>query len=209
MRRLDRYILQEVVLAWLAVTSVLLIILLTNQVAAVLERAADNQYPRAAVLTLIGLSTLQNLPIVMPVGLLLGVVLAFGRLYHESEMTAAQACGVGLGRIYVPITGLALVVTALLAWLTLDLAPRLLGHRMRHQRMNQAGLAASFEDHGVTQRGQPEQQVVPHSTLQQPDVLRQIPHLFRQHGLGDKRQIHLIQKHPPFMGGVQARHQPK
>ena len=62
MRRLDRYILQEVVLAWLAVTSVLLIILLTNQVAAVLERAADNQYPRAAVLTLIGLSTLQNLP---------------------------------------------------------------------------------------------------------------------------------------------------
>jgi len=128
LRRLDRYILQEVVLAWLAVTSVLLIILLTNQVAAVLERAADNQYPRAAVLTLIGLSTLQNLPIVMPVGLLLGVVLAFGRLYHESEMTAAQACGVGLGRIYVPITGLALVVTALLAWLTLDLAPRASAH---------------------------------------------------------------------------------
>lgn len=128
MRRLDRYILQEVVLAWLAVTSVLLIILLTNQVAAVLERAADNQYPRSAVLTLIGLSTLQNLPIVMPIGLLLGVVLAFGRLWHESEMTAVQACGVGVGRIYVPITALAILVTALLAWLTLDLAPRAAAH---------------------------------------------------------------------------------
>lgn len=128
MRRLDRYILREVVLSWLAVTSVLLIILLTNQVAAVLERAADNQYPRSAVLTLIGLSTVQNLPIVVPIGLLLGVVLALGRLYHESEMTAAQACGVGLGRIYVPITGLALVVTALLAWLTLDLAPQASAH---------------------------------------------------------------------------------
>jgi len=128
LRRLDRYILQEVVQSWLAVTSVLLIILLTNQVAAVLERAADNQYPRSAVLMLIGLSTLQNLPVVVPVGLLLGVMLAFGRLWHESEMTAAQACGVGLGRIYVPITALALVVTALLAWLTLDLAPRASAH---------------------------------------------------------------------------------
>jgi len=131
LRRLDRYILQEVVQSWLAVTSVLLIILLTNQVAAVLERAADNQYPRSAVLTLIGLSTLQNLPVVMPVGLLLGVMLAFGRLWHESEMTAAQACGVGLGRIYVPITALALVVTAFLAWLTLDLAPRASAHVLR------------------------------------------------------------------------------
>lgn len=83
MRRLERYILREVVLAWLAVTSVLLVILLTNQVAAVLERAADNQYPRSAVLTLIGLSSVQNLPIVVPVGLLLGVVLALGRLYHD------------------------------------------------------------------------------------------------------------------------------
>lgn len=111
-------------LAWFAVTSVLLVILLTNQVAAVLERAADNQYPRGVVLTLIGLSSLQNLPIVVPVGLLLGIVLALGRLYHESEMTAAQACGVGLGRVYVPIVTFALIVTALLAWLTLDLAPR-------------------------------------------------------------------------------------
>ncbi len=128
MRRLDRYILKEVVLSWLAVTAVLLAILLTNQVAAVLERAADNQYPRSAVLTLIGLSTVQNLPVVVPIGLLLGVVLAFGRLWHESEMTAAQACGVGPGRIYVPIAGLALLVTALLAWLTLDLAPRASGH---------------------------------------------------------------------------------
>jgi len=59
-RILDRYILREVVLAWLAVTAVLMIILLTNQVAAVLERAADNQYPRSAVLTLIGLSTVRT-----------------------------------------------------------------------------------------------------------------------------------------------------
>lgn len=129
MRRiLDRYILREVVLSWLLVTIVLMIILLTNQVAAVLERAADSQYPRAVVMKLIGLSSVQYLPVVVPIGLLLGVVLAFGRLYHESEMTAAQACGVGRRRLYTPIVLLALVVAAGLAWLSLDLAPRAAAH---------------------------------------------------------------------------------
>jgi lipopolysaccharide export system permease protein len=120
---LDRYILREVVASWLVVTGVLFVLLLTNQVARVLERAAENQYPQGVVLTLIGLGSLQYLSLMMPVGLLLGVVLAFGRLYHDSEMAAATACGVGPGRIYLPIGLLAVVVTALLAWLTLSLAP--------------------------------------------------------------------------------------
>jgi lipopolysaccharide export system permease protein len=123
-RILDRYILREVVASWLLVTGVLLVILLTNQIARVLERAAEQQYPQGVVLELIGLGTLQYLSILMPIGLLLGVLLAFGRLYHDTEMAAAQACGVGPSRIYVPIGGLALGVTALIAWLTLDLGPR-------------------------------------------------------------------------------------
>jgi lipopolysaccharide export system permease protein len=120
---LGRYILREVVTAWLVVTGVLLIILLANQVAGVLERAAVNQYPQGVVLELIGLGALQNLSLLLPFGLLLGVVLAFGRLYHDSEMAAALACGIGPSNIYVPVGLLAVFVTAGLAWLTLGLAP--------------------------------------------------------------------------------------
>ncbi len=120
---LGRYILREVVTAWLVVTGVLLIILLANQVAGVLERAAVNQYPKGVVLELIGLGALQNLSILVPVGLLLGVVLAFGRLYHDSEMAAALACGVGPANIYIPVGLLAVFVTGGLAWLTLVAAP--------------------------------------------------------------------------------------
>ena len=120
---LGRYILREVVTAWLVVTGVLLVILLANQVAGVLERAAVNQYPRGVVLELIGLGALQNLSLLLPFGLLLGVVLAFGRLYHDSEMAAALACGIGPSNIYVPVGLLAVFVTAGLAWLTLGLAP--------------------------------------------------------------------------------------
>jgi lipopolysaccharide export system permease protein len=67
---------------------------------------------------------LQNLSVLIPVGLLLGVVLAFGRLYHDSEMAAALACGVGPGSIYRPVALLAILVSAVLAWLTLSLSPQ-------------------------------------------------------------------------------------
>jgi lipopolysaccharide export system permease protein len=120
---LGRYILREVLTAWLVVTGVLLVILLANQVVGVLERAAANQYPQSVVLQLIGLGALQNLSVLLPVGLLLGVVLAFGRLYHDSEMAAAFACGAGPANVYAPVALLAVLVTGGLAWLTLVLAP--------------------------------------------------------------------------------------
>jgi lipopolysaccharide export system permease protein len=109
--------------AWLVVTGVLLAILLANQVVGVLERAAANQYPQNLVLELIGLGALQYLWVLLPVGLLLGVVLAFGRLYHDSEMAAAFACGAGPANVYLPVALLATLLTAALAWLTLVLAP--------------------------------------------------------------------------------------
>jgi lipopolysaccharide export system permease protein len=120
---LGRYVLREVALAWLAVTGVLLVILLANEVVGVLERAAANQYPQGVVLQLIALGALQNLSLLLPIGLLLGVVLAFGRLYHDSEMAAALACGAGPAAIYLPVALLALLGTVGLAWLTLVLAP--------------------------------------------------------------------------------------
>lgn len=124
MRIFDRYLLRQVIFSWLSVTGVLLVILLTNQVARVLARAAEQQYPHGVVLELIWVGLLQNVTVIVPIGLLLGVVLALGRMYHDSEMAAAQACGVSIWRLYVPVGALGALVTALLAWLTLSVAPQ-------------------------------------------------------------------------------------
>jgi lipopolysaccharide export system permease protein len=121
--RLDRYLLREVSWTFVAVTGVLLVVLLSNQFARVLGQAAQNDFPGPIVLTLIGLTTLQQLTVIGPIGLFLGIVLALGRLYHESEMTAMSACGVGPLRIYKPIVLLALVVAALLAVLSFRVVP--------------------------------------------------------------------------------------
>jgi lipopolysaccharide export system permease protein len=123
-RLLERYILREMIASGFAVTLVLILILLTNEGARVLSRAADNQYPHDVVFALIGLGAVQHLPIFVAVGLLLGMVMAFGRLYHDSEMTAALACGVGMGRIYAPVIAIGIVVAAILAWLSLQVGPQ-------------------------------------------------------------------------------------
>ncbi len=122
-RTFDRYVLREVAVSWLAVTAVLLAILVSNQLARILGLAAEHGFPRDVVFALIGLTTLQNLVLLVPIGMLLAVMLALGRLYHESEMTAVRACGVGPARLYLPVYALALPVAAALAWLTFEVGP--------------------------------------------------------------------------------------
>jgi lipopolysaccharide export system permease protein len=121
--RLDRYLLRETTLSFVAVTGVLLVILLSNQLARVLGQAVKGDFPGSVVLALLGLTTLQQLTVLLPLGLFLGIVLALGRLYHESEMTAMAACGVGTARIYRPILLLTAVVVAVLALLSFRVMP--------------------------------------------------------------------------------------
>lgn len=118
MRTLDRYLLREVAETWLAVTGVLLVILLSNQLARVLSQAAANDFPRAVVMQLIGLTSAGYLTVVVPIGFFLAIMLTLGRLYHESEMAAIQACGVGPSGLYRPISYLGVAITALLFWLS-------------------------------------------------------------------------------------------
>ena len=131
---LDRYVLREVAQSWLAVTGILTAILVSNQLAQVLGQAAERGYPRAVIFHLIGLMSIQNGTLLVPVGLLLGIVLALGRLYHESEMAAMRACGIGPAQLLRSIGTLAIVVTALVGWVVMDTAPRAFGQVQEIQR---------------------------------------------------------------------------
>lgn len=121
---MQRYVLREVVQTWLAVTGVLVAILLSNQLSRVLGQAAENQYGRHVVFELIALGALLNLSVIVPVSLLLAVVLALGRLYHDSEMAALHATGVGPARLLRPLFSFGLVIAAGLAWLVFVQVPR-------------------------------------------------------------------------------------
>lgn len=126
MRTLDRYLFKEVTETWLAVTGVLLVILLSNQLARVLSQAAANDFPREVVLALIGLTSAGYLTLIVPIGFFLAIMLALGRMYHESEMAAIHSGGVGPAGLYRPISYLGLVIVVMLVWLSFWAIPQAL-----------------------------------------------------------------------------------
>jgi len=123
---LHRYILREIFQTWLVVTLVLLLILVTNQFASVVGDAAANKLPRAAIMQVLGLTTVQYLTILIPVGYFLAIMLALARLYHDSEMAAMMACGIGPVQLYKAVLTLGSVLAVVVGVLALVVSPEAL-----------------------------------------------------------------------------------
>lgn len=123
MNLIGRYVFRETLGAWLAVTLVLFVILMTNQFAEILDDAAADLLPRDAVFAVLALTSLRYVTVLTPIGFFLGIMLALARLNRDSEMAAMAACGVGPARLLVPITLLATILAAGLAWLALVKTP--------------------------------------------------------------------------------------
>ncbi len=85
---------------------VLLIIFMTNQFAHFLRYAASGHITMNAVMQLMSLQIPFLLGYLMPLGLYLSILIVFGRLYLDHEMTVMSACGIG------PASLLAVVLTA-------------------------------------------------------------------------------------------------
>ncbi len=117
---LDRYISREITQTWAAVTIVLLVIMVANVLARILSRVTEGRLPAEALLVLLGLKVINLLVTLVPLGLYLGILLAFGRLYRDNEMAASAACGAGLKSLYRPVIANALagvlLITALTFW---------------------------------------------------------------------------------------------
>lgn len=123
MRVIERYVLREVAMAWAAVSVVLFVILISNQLAFVFKLVAEAGLSSKVVLNLLWFRLVQQFLMLLPIGLFLGIMLALGRMYHESEMAAMQACGVSHRDVLRPVMLLAGLAAATLAWLSLDVAP--------------------------------------------------------------------------------------
>lgn len=120
---LDRYISREISLTWAAVTVVLLVIMVANVLARILSRVTEGRLPADALLVLLGLKVINLLVTLVPLGLYLGILLAFGRLYRDNEMAASAACGAGLGSLYRPVLYNGFIGVLLIAALTFWASP--------------------------------------------------------------------------------------
>ncbi len=144
---IDRYILREILLACAAVLAVLLLVILTNSLIYMLGQVVDGRIAGDALLPLLLANVSQALVMLVPPGLYLGVLLAFGRLYSDSEMSALRAGGFGPARLYRPVSLAGVIVSVLAAFLSLQVAPwaERVDHDLRVQiaeRSELVGLAA-------------------------------------------------------------------
>lgn len=120
---IQRYILKEVILTWVAVTFVLTLIYAIGLFIRFLSAAAAGSLQADVVFILIGLRFITSSTILIPISLYLSILLALGRLYKDSEMTALMACGVGINVAMGTIVKLSLLVFSILMVVSFYTAP--------------------------------------------------------------------------------------
>ena len=118
-----RYLLKEVAKTQLAVFLVLMTIFISQKFVRVLGDASEGSIPGQLVMTFILLKVPDLAGFILPLSLFLGVLLAYGRIYADSEMTVLHACGVSEWYV-VRVTLVLAVITAIFTGVfTLYLAP--------------------------------------------------------------------------------------
>lgn len=121
---LQRYLYREVLQYFAGVMTVLLLIFVSNRFVRYLSDAAAGELGSNLVLQLMSLKLVESLPLIMPLAYFLAVLMAIGRLYRDSEMTAVAAGGIGAGRFLVAMLWLSLAFAVLVGLVSMYFAPR-------------------------------------------------------------------------------------
>lgn len=108
-----RYLSREILITMLAVSSILLLITMSSRFARYLAEATTGKISVEILFSLIGYRLPGFLELILPLGFFIAILLAYGRLYIESEMVVLSACGMSQQRL-VNITLISAVVVALL-----------------------------------------------------------------------------------------------
>jgi lipopolysaccharide export system permease protein len=118
-----RYIITEIVKPALAILTVLLAVFASYSAVTLLAEAVGGAMPLGTAGRIILFRIGMAIEVLLPTTLYLSVIIALGRLYKDSEMTALAACGVGPKGVIVPVLLLALPVAGLSAFASLYLRP--------------------------------------------------------------------------------------
>jgi lipopolysaccharide export system permease protein len=120
---LDRYIVREISRPAAAICAALVGIFGFYMAARYLEDSVQGQLPGSSVILLILLRITIALEVLLPTTLYLSVMIAFGRLYRDAEMTAMFASGIGLSRVLRPVAFVAVAAGVLVGCLSLSIRP--------------------------------------------------------------------------------------
>ena len=120
---IERHVLRQFALSVAAVAVVLVLVGLGGLLVDLMSEIARGKVPAALLLSQLGLRSVQVLPILLPLALFVGLLLAVGRLYADSEMAVFASIGVGPQQLWRPLLLIVLPVATMVALASLWLAP--------------------------------------------------------------------------------------
>lgn len=119
-----RYLAKEVLTSMAAVSAVLLLIIMSGRFVRYLADAAAGKLDAGILLTLMAYRLPSFLELIIPLGFFIGILLAYGRLYVDSEMTVLSACGMSERRLVGYTLVCALLVASIVALFSIYVSPK-------------------------------------------------------------------------------------
>jgi len=124
-RILDRHVLTETAVAGGVASGAFFFVLAAGNILSQVANAiATGRVTAFEGLELVGLLLPGLIPYVLPMGMLTGVLMTFGRMGAQHELTAMKAGGLSLLRIAAPALWLAAGLALCAAWINLEVATR-------------------------------------------------------------------------------------
>ncbi|MDP0562259.1 MAG: LPS export ABC transporter permease LptF [Candidatus Endonucleobacter sp. (ex Gigantidas childressi)] len=118
-----RYLTLQMLKVLFAVSLIVLLILMSGRFISYLSLAASGLFNIDFLVQVVAYRIPEFLMMIIPLGLFLGIIISYSRLYIDNEMTVLSACGVSptqlLGMTMIPAIGVMIIV----AYLSLYLAP--------------------------------------------------------------------------------------
>ncbi len=123
-RILDRYVWKELVTPFCLGLLIFTFLLLVDRIFDLTDLIINKGVPVRLVLMMLVYISPAILVLTIPIGFLLAILVAFGRLSADMEVVALKACGVSPLRLLWPVVVFGLGVTGVTAYLMMDSVPK-------------------------------------------------------------------------------------
>ena len=144
---LFRYLAKEILISLFAVSATLLVIVMSGRFVKYLAQAAAGKLSPDILLNIMVYRLPSFLELVLPLSLFIAILLAYGRMYVESEMTVMAACGLSDRRLAVYTLVPSICVAVVVGYLSLYASPIGIGkvQEIFEDTQNSSGLELLIE----------------------------------------------------------------
>ncbi|WP_339058270.1 LPS export ABC transporter permease LptF [Candidatus Regiella endosymbiont of Tuberolachnus salignus] len=118
-----KYIIKKTFKSQMAILFILLLIFISQKLIVILSETLNGEIPTHLILSFLGLGLPEMAQLVLPLSLFLGLLITYGKMYTEREITVMHACGFSQNSLILVALILAMGTAALAAINTLWFMP--------------------------------------------------------------------------------------